>query len=61
MITKLSLSLAVAISFITLEFTSFDTTNINENSIIALIVLYSILPIVFKASSIILLIKYKLT
>lgn len=61
MITKFSLALAVAISFITLEFTSFDTDNINENSIIALIVLYSILPIIFKASSIILLIKYKLT
>ena len=61
MITKFSLALAVAISFITLEFTSFNTDNINENSIIALIVLYSILPIVFKASSIILLIKYKLT
>ena len=61
MITKLSLSLAVAISFITLEFTNFDTTNINQTSIVAIIVLYSILPIVFKLSSIFLLLKYKET
>ena len=60
MITKFSLALAVAISFITLEFTSFDTNDINENSLIAIIILYSILPIVFKASSIILLLKYKI-
>ena len=59
MITKFSLALAVAISFITLEFTSFDTSHINENSLIAIIILYSILPIIFKAFSIILLLKYK--
>ena len=34
MITKFSLALAVAISFITLELTSFDTKNVNENSLI---------------------------
>ena len=61
MITKLSLSLAVAISFITLEFTNFESSNINQTSIVAIIVLYSILPIVFKLSSIILLLKYKET
>jgi len=61
MITKLSLSLAVAISFITLEFTNFETSNINQTSIIAIIVLYSILPIIFKLSSIFLLLKYKET
>jgi Na+/melibiose symporter-like transporter len=61
MITKFSLALAVAISFITLELTSFDTKNVNENSLIAIIVLYSILPIILKALSIILLSKYKLT
>lgn len=61
MITKLSLSLAVAISFITLEFTNFETSNINQNSIVAIIVLYSILPIIFKLSSIFLLLKYKET
>lgn len=61
MITKFSLALAVAISFITLEFTSFDTQNINENSLIAIIILYSIIPILFKFISIILLSKYKLT
>ena len=61
MITKFSLALAVAISFITLEFTSFDALNINENSLIAIIVMYSILPIIFKALSIVLLLKYKLT
>ena len=61
MITKLSLSLAVAISFITLEFTNFETSNINQNSIVAIIVLYSILPIILKLSSIFLLLKYKET
>lgn len=61
MITKLSLSLAVAISFITLEFTNFETSNINQTSIIAIIVLYSILPIIFKLSSIFFLLKYKET
>ncbi len=61
MITKFSLALAVAISFITLELTSFDTRNVNESSLIAIIVLYSILPIILKALSIILLSKYKLT
>lgn len=61
MITKFSLALAVAISFISLEFTSFDTENVNENSLLAIVILYSILPIIFKALSIILLSKYKLT
>ena len=61
MITKLSLSLAVAISFITLEFTNFETSNINQTSIVAIIVLYSILPIILKLSSIFLLLKYKET
>ena len=61
MITKFSLALAVAVSFITLEFTSFDTQNINENSIIAIIILYSIAPIFLKLISIIFLSKYKLT
>jgi Na+/melibiose symporter-like transporter len=61
MITKFSLALAVAISFITLEFTAFDTQNLNENSFMAIIVLYSILPIILKLLSIILLLKYKLT
>lgn len=61
MITKLSLSLAVAISFISLEFTNFETQNINQLSILAIIFLYSILPILFKLLSIILLLKYKVT
>ncbi|NCB13701.1 MAG: MFS transporter, partial [Erysipelotrichia bacterium] len=61
MITKLSLSLAVAISFISLEFTNFETQNINQLSILAIIFLYSILPILFKFFSIILLLKYKVT
>lgn len=61
MITKFSLALAVAISFITLEFTGFDTQNINEISLIALIVLYSVVPILLKLISIILLSKYELT
>jgi glycoside/pentoside/hexuronide:cation symporter, GPH family len=61
MITKFSLALAVAISFITLEFTDFDTQNMNETSLIAIVTLYSIVPILLKLFSIILLSKYKLT
>jgi glycoside/pentoside/hexuronide:cation symporter, GPH family len=61
MITKFSLALAVAISFITLEFTDFNTQNVNEISLVALIVLYSVVPILLKLFSIILLSKYKLT
>jgi Na+/melibiose symporter-like transporter len=61
MITKLSLALAVAISFITLEFTNFENENINQYSIFAIIFLYSILPIIFKIFSIISLLKYQLT
>ncbi len=61
MITKLSLSLAVAISFISLEFTNFESQNINQSSIYAIIFLYSIMPIIFKIFSIIFLLKYKMT
>lgn len=61
MITKLALSLAVAISFITLEFTNFEISNINDSSIIAITILYSVIPIILKFSSIILLLKYKTT
>lgn len=61
MITKLSLSLAVAISFISLEFVDFDVENINSYSIYAIIFLYSILPIILKFFSIILLLRYKMT
>lgn len=61
MITKLALSLALGISFITLEFTNFNIENVNSNSIIAIIILYSILPIIFKISAITFLFKYKMT
>lgn len=61
MITKLSLALAVAISFITLEFTNFENSNINQTSIYTITILYSILPIVFKILSIISLLKYEMT
>lgn len=61
MITKLSLSLAVAISFISLEFVDFDVENINSYSIYTIIFLYSILPIILKFFSIILLLRYKMT
>lgn len=61
MITKFSLSLAVAISFISLEFTNFESQNINQTSIYTIIFLYSIMPIIFKIFSIIFLLKYKMT
>ncbi len=61
MITKLSLAFAIAISFITLEFTGFDKQNINEYSIFAIIFLYSTLPIVFKIFAIFFLNRYEMT
>lgn len=61
MITKLSLAFALAISFITLEFTGFDKQNINEYSIFAIIFLYSTLPIVFKIFAIFFLNRYEMT
>ncbi len=61
MITKLSLALALAISFITLEFTSFDKEDINQYSIVAIIFLYSTLPIIFKICAIFFLNRYEMT
>lgn len=61
MITKLSLAFALAISFITLEFTSFDKQNINEYSVFAIIFLYSTLPIIFKIFAIFFLNRYEMT
>ncbi|MBK6547601.1 MAG: MFS transporter [Arcobacter sp.] len=61
MITKLSLAFAIALSFITLEFTGFDKQNINEYSIFAIIFLYSTLPIVFKIFAIFFLNRYEMT
>ena len=61
MITKLSLALAVAISFISLEVANFESQNINQTSIFIIIFLYSILPIILKIFSIISLLKYEMT
>ena len=61
MITKLSLALAVAISFISLEIVNFESQNINQTSIFVIIFLYSILPIILKIFSIISLLKYEMT
>ena len=61
MITKLSLALAVAISFISLEVANFESQNINQTSIFVIIFLYSILPIILKIFSIISLLKYEMT
>ncbi|AYJ79627.1 MFS transporter [Aliarcobacter cryaerophilus ATCC 43158] len=61
MLTKLSLALALAISFITLEFTGFDKEDINQYSIVAIIFLYSTLPIIFKICAIFFLNRYEMT
>lgn len=61
MITKLSLALAVAISFISLEVANFESQNINQTSIFVIIFLYSILPIILKIFSINTLLKYEMT
>lgn len=61
MITKLSLAFAVAISFGVLELVSFDIKDITQVHIFTLIILYSIVPIIFKLISVLLLLKYKPT
>ena len=48
MFTKLSLALAVAITFISLDLVGFDKTSPNETSLLTLTLLYSILPVCLK-------------
>ncbi len=60
MITKLSLSLAVLIAFVSLDYNlqSIDVSDVSNDR---LIFLYSILPILLKLIAIFFIIKYKLT
>ena len=60
MITKFSLSLAVLIAFLLLDY-NFQTINMDEVSKDKLIFLYSILPIILKIFSILFIYRYKLT
>lgn len=48
MFTKLSLALAVVITFIILELVGFDSNSVNNTSVITISLLYSILPITIK-------------
>lgn len=62
MVVKLSLALSVVIAFPTLDWLGFDPDlPRNENNLLALAVIYSIVPIVFKACAIVLVWRYPLT
>ena len=58
MITKFSLALAVALSFISLGIFNFETNNPNTQSLIVLTFLYSIIPVILKISAIFFILKY---
>ncbi|MGA1932193.1 MFS transporter [Arcobacter sp. YIC-464] len=59
MLTKLALALAVFITFTILELVSFDIDNPTNFSLFILSILYSILPVILKIISIILIAKNK--
>jgi len=59
MITKLSLALAVFITFSILELVGFDSKNPNELSLLTLALLYSILPVLLKLISVRFIFKFK--
>jgi Na+/melibiose symporter-like transporter len=58
MITKFSLALAVALSFIILGFFDFEATNPNESSLLVLSLLYGLLPVILKIIAIFFISKY---
>jgi len=58
MITKLSLSFAVALSFMILGFFNFDSTNPTTTSLFVLSFLYGVLPVLLKLLSILFIIRY---
>lgn len=59
MITKLSLALAVFITFVILEIVNFDANNVSTLALNTLIILYSILPILLKLLAIFFIKRYK--
>lgn len=61
MFTKLSLALAVAITFVTLDFVGFDKNNPSDASLLALTLLYSILPVCLKIISLAFVFNFKET
>lgn len=58
MLTKLSLALAVAITFVILGLVGFEESNPNELSILTLSLLYGSLPIILKLIAIFFITKY---
>ncbi len=58
MITKLSLALAVVISFVTLDLVGFEKTNPSDDSLFVLTLLYSLLPVILKLISLFFLRNY---
>lgn len=62
MVVKLAFALSVVIAFPTLDALGFDPDlPAEENNLLALVVIYSAVPIVFKAGAILLLWRYPLT
>jgi len=59
MLTKLSLALAVFITFIILEIVGFDVNNLSNLALNTLIILYSILPILLKLLAVFFINRYQ--
>lgn len=59
MITKLSLALAVAVSFMILGIFDFDAKNASELSLFVLMLLYGVLPVCLKIIAIFFINKYE--
>jgi len=59
MLTKLSLALAVFITFIILEIVGFDVNNLTNLALNTLIILYSILPILLKLLAVFFIHRYQ--
>ncbi|PLY11462.1 MAG: MFS transporter [Arcobacter sp.] len=59
MLTKLSLALAVFITFIILEIVGFDVNNLSNLALNTLIILYSILPILLKLVAVFFINRYQ--
>jgi GPH family glycoside/pentoside/hexuronide:cation symporter len=62
MATKLALALAVGLAFPILSFAGFDSEGDNtQGALITLVVLYSLIPVIFKSAAIVLMIGFPIT
>jgi len=62
MATKLALALAVGLAFPILSFAGFDSDGDNpQGALVTLVVLYSLVPVIFKGAAIVLMIGFPIT